>query len=161
MNENGERQRVGFRIVTGGGTLVNPMIEKVGKLSLELMTVGILSPVFASPSKGRTNAQGVAQIKISSDNAAIRRAAGLFLDKSVEEVKMTAAEVIIGHLTAAVASAAVSAGLDAPDLLTKQVSEAAASDLRNMGLEIVSIAIWRADADAKGEHERAARSFSN
>src|ERR1041385_4910822 len=36
-DERGERHRIGFRIVKGGGTLVNPLTERAEVLSLELV----------------------------------------------------------------------------------------------------------------------------
>ncbi|MHC4820484.1 MAG: flotillin family protein, partial [Planctomycetota bacterium] len=40
--ETGER--IGFRIVRGGGTFVLPVLEKVDFLSLELMTIEVKTP---------------------------------------------------------------------------------------------------------------------
>ena len=37
-DEHGERHRLGFRIVKGGGSLVNPILERVEIMSLELIT---------------------------------------------------------------------------------------------------------------------------
>src|SRR5205085_8311566 len=41
---HGERHRLGFRIVKGGGSLVHPILERVEVMSLELITLDIVTP---------------------------------------------------------------------------------------------------------------------
>src|SRR4051812_36817648 len=46
VDERGDRHRLGFRIKKGGGSLVNPFTERVETISLELITLDIVTPEF-------------------------------------------------------------------------------------------------------------------
>ena len=45
-DDSGERHRLGFRIVKGGGSLINPILERSETMSLELITLDIVTPEF-------------------------------------------------------------------------------------------------------------------
>src|SRR5580693_5354710 len=44
--EAGDDAKLGFRLVQGGGTIVWPIIEKVDRMSLEMITLDIKTPEF-------------------------------------------------------------------------------------------------------------------
>ena len=136
-----DRTRLGFRIVKAGGTFVLPVIEKAETLSLEV--VGIEMPKW----KGRT-AKGVpveadclAQVKIRGDDASILAAAEHFLSKNEEETKNIVRPVLEKHLGTILGS------LNAEEIdrdleaCAARVQTAAAQELGNMGLGMVSFTI--------------------
>src|SRR5205085_4550658 len=63
----GDRHRLGFRIVKGGGSLVNPILERVETISLELITLDIVTPEFYTKLGVPIKVDGVAQIKVKGD----------------------------------------------------------------------------------------------
>lgn len=40
----GQKERIGYRIVKGGGTVVWPVVERAERLSLEVMTLEVETP---------------------------------------------------------------------------------------------------------------------
>ena len=81
---DGATEATGFRIKKGGGAFIFPLLERVDVLSLEVMTLDITTPeVYTKPGVPIV-VDGVAQVKISGDEASIRTAAEQFLGKTVE-----------------------------------------------------------------------------
>jgi flotillin len=64
-----------FRIVTGGRAFVWPVLERVDDLSLEIMTIDITTPDVPTVQGVPVTVDGVAQVKIGSDENSIRTAA--------------------------------------------------------------------------------------
>jgi len=76
---------VGYRIVKSGSTFIWPVIERVDSLSLELIPLDFI--VAARDREGKdVKVQGQARIAVGQDEAAIYRAATLFLGKAPAEV---------------------------------------------------------------------------
>src|SRR5262249_51827761 len=99
-DDRGDRHRIGFRIVKGGGSLVNPLTERVETISLELITLDIVTPEMYTKQGVPIKVDGVAQIKVRGDDVSIRTAAEQFLNKSREEIKQIAYQTVAGHLRA-------------------------------------------------------------
>ena len=55
-DERGGKHRLGFRVVRGGGTLVYPFLERVDTMSLELITLDIVTPEFNAEIMARLQA---------------------------------------------------------------------------------------------------------
>jgi len=137
----GKKEKVGFRIVKGGGTIVLPVIERVDVLSLEIMTIDVRTPEVYTELGVPVNVDGVAQIKIKGDEVSIRTAAEQFLSKTTQEIKTVAHETLAGHLRAILGTMTVEDIYKNRDAFAQRVQEVSAVDMANMGLEIVSFTI--------------------
>lgn len=146
---SGERRRLGFRIVKGGGSLVNPLTERVEVMSLELITLDIVTPEMYTKQGVPIKVDGVAQIKVRGDDVSIRTAAEQFLNKSRDEIKQIAYQTVAGHLRAILGTLTVEEVYAAHDTFAQRVAEVSAGDLTNMGLEVVSFTI-REITDSRG-----------
>lgn len=146
---NGEKHRIGFRIVKGGGSLVNPLTERVEVMSLELITLDLVTPEFYTKMGVPIKVDGVAQIKVKGDDISIRTAAEQFLNKSRDEIKTIAYETVAGHLRAILGTLTVEEVYASHETFAQKVAEVSAGDLSNMGLEIISFTI-REIADSRG-----------
>ena len=149
VDEHGRERRLGFRIVKGGGTIVWPIIEKAETLSLEIMTLEVQTPEVYTITGVPVIVDGVAQIKVRSDDASIRTAAELFLGKSREEVAAIAHQTIEGHLRAIIGTLTVEEIYKEREKFAQKVQEIAAADLANMGLAVVSFVVKNV-ADKQG-----------
>ncbi|HVM47440.1 MAG TPA: SPFH domain-containing protein [Candidatus Acidoferrum sp.] len=139
---DGTRQMRGFRVVKGGGTFVIPVIEKVDKLSLELLTIDVQQEQDVYTSKGvPVRVDGVAQIKVKGDDISIATAAEQFLSKATDEIKNIAMQTLEGHLRAILGTMTVEDIYQNRDAFASKVQEVAAGDMANMGLSIVSFTI--------------------
>src|SRR5205809_2022716 len=139
---DGTVQMRGFRVVKGGGTFVIPVIEKVDRLSLELLTIDVQQEQDVYTSKGvPVRVDGVAQIKVKGDDISISTAAEQFLSKKTEEIKNIAMQTLEGHLRAILGTMTVEDIYQNRDAFASNVQEVAAGDMANMGLAIVSFTI--------------------
>ncbi len=149
---NGERHRLGFRVVKGGGSMVNPLTERYQLMSLELITLDIVTPEFYTKMGVPIKVDGVAQIKVKGDDISIRTAAEQFLNKSREEIKNIAYQTVAGHLRAILGTLTVEEVYAAHETFAQKVAEVSSGDLSNMGLEIISFTI-REISDSRGYME--------
>ncbi len=130
-----------FRIVTGGRSFVWPILERVDDLSLEIMTIHITTPDVPSVQGVNVTVDGVAQVKIGSDENSIRTAAIQFLSKSREQIEHVAHETLAGHLRAMVGTLTVEQLYRDREAFAQKVQEVSGEDMASMGLEIVSFVI--------------------
>lgn len=138
---SGKRLRRGYKIVAGGGTFVIPMFEKVNRMSLENITLDIVTPEFYTRLGVPIMVEGVAQIKVKSDDISIATAAEQFLTKTLEEIKSIAYQTVSGHLRAIMGTMTVEEVMTGHEAFAQRVQEVSAGDLANMGLTVVSFTI--------------------
>jgi flotillin len=137
----GKKERVGFRVVKGGGTLILPVVERVDVLSMEILTIEIAVQSVYTVQGVPVHVDGVAQIKVRGDDASIYTAAEQFLSKSTDGIIYVAHETLAGHLRAILGMLTVEEIYKDRDAFAQKVLEVSGSDLANMGLEIVSFVI--------------------
>ncbi len=130
-----------FRIVTGGRAFIWPVLERVDNLSLEILTIDITTPDVPSSQGVPVTVDGVAQVKIGSDENSIRTAAIQFLSKSQEEIRHVAHETLAGHLRAILGTLTVEQLYRDREAFAQKVQEVSGEDMNSMGLEIVSFVI--------------------
>jgi len=145
-----------FRIVTGGRSFIWPILERVDDLSLEIMTIDITTPDVPTVQGVPVTVDGVAQVKIGSDENSIRTAAIQFLSKSHEEIEHVAHETLAGHLRAILGTLTVEQLYRDREAFAQKVQEVSGDDMASMGLEIVSFVI-KDISDAEGYLEALGR----
>jgi flotillin len=145
----GSRGR-GFRIVRGGGTFVVPLLEKADVLSLEVMTIDVHTPDVYTMQGVPVEVDGVAQLKVdSNDEATVATAAEQFLGRGRNDIMNVAKQTVEGHLRAILGSMEVEEIYKDREKFAQNVQHVAATDLKNMGLKIVSFTL-RDIKDANG-----------
>lgn len=130
-----------FRIVKGGRSFIWPILERVDSISLELITIEIYIDNVYTIQGVPISVEGVAQIKVASDNVSIRTAAERFLSKNVNEITNVAHETLAGHLRAIVGTLTVEEIYRERDKFAQSVQDVSGTDLANMGLGIDSFVI--------------------
>lgn len=135
------RMKSNFRIVTGGRSFIWPVLERVDYLSLEILTIDITTPDVPSIQGVPVTVDGVAQVKIGSDENSIRTSAIQFLSKSREEIEHIAHETLAGHLRAILGTLSVEQLYRDREAFAQKVQEVSGEDMASMGLEIVSFVI--------------------
>ncbi|HNW35325.1 MAG TPA: SPFH domain-containing protein [Candidatus Ozemobacteraceae bacterium] len=141
VDPNGNKHTLGFKVVKGGRAFVWPIIERAERLSLELMTLEIQTPEVMTNSGVPVMVDGVAQIKVKSEEFAIHTAAEQFLGKSKSEIMGIAHQTLEGHLRAILGTMEVEEIIKNRDKFASNVQEVSAPDLARMGLVIVSFTI--------------------
>ena len=121
--------------------LSGPFLERVDYLSLEIITIDVTTPDVPSIQGVPVTVDGVAQVKIGSDENSIRTAAIQFLSKSIEEIEHIAHETLAGHLRAILGTLTVEQLYRDREAFAQKVQEVSGEDMASMGLEIVSFVI--------------------
>ncbi|MHC1787564.1 MAG: flotillin family protein [Christensenellales bacterium] len=135
-------KKFGYRIVRGGATIVLPLIERVDRLSLGIMQVDIRTtqPV---PSQEfiAVMVDGVANIKIGSDDVSLATAAEQILNWTPENIIAIAQQVLEGNMREIIGQMTIADLVQNRDKFALETSRAASLDMSNMGLEIINITI--------------------
>jgi len=137
----GQKERVGFRVVKGGGSFIIPVLERVDILSMEILTIEVEVRSVYTVEGVPVHVDGVAQIKVRGEDASIYTAAEQFLSKGPEGIVYVAHETLAGHLRGILGMLTVEEIYKDRDAFAQKVLEVSGSDLANMGLEIVSFVI--------------------
>lgn len=145
-----------FRIVTGGRAFVWPVLERIDDLSLEILTIDITTPDVPTSQGVPVTVDGVAQVKIGSDENSIRTAAIQFLSKTQDQIEHVAHETLAGHLRAILGTLTVEQLYRDREAFAQKVQEVSGDDMASMGLEIVSFVI-KDISDAEGYLEALGR----
>jgi flotillin len=131
----------GIKLITGGGTLVFPFIQKADRFSLEMMTIDIITPEVYTNLGVPIVVDAVAQVKVKNDPSMIRTAVERFLTKSPNEIIEVIKQTLEGHTRAIIGKMQVDEIIKERDKFANNVAEVSHDDLANMGLVIDSFAI--------------------
>jgi flotillin len=132
----------GYRTLIGGRTLVWPIIEKVSRLSLRNMQVGL--EVRAQAGGGTMipiTVTGVANVKVSSDPDVRGNAIERFLDQGSKEMQLVARETLEGGLRAVIGKMTPEEIVEDRDKFVATVMNEVSDDFRKLGLLIDSVNI--------------------
>jgi flotillin len=143
-------------MVKGGMTIVLPFVHEVKELDLSLITLDVAVHNVLSSNAVPITVDGIAQIKIGSDDTSIATAAEQLLDKSPEDIQYVAIQTLQGHLRAIIGLMTVEEVYKDREAFAQRVLEVAVDDLAGMGLQIVSFAI-KEISDEKGYLEALGR----
>lgn len=146
---DGTVRKIGYRISIGGGTFIKPLIERAEVLSLNVHTLTIKTPEVLTAKGVHIIAEASAQVKINSEEYAIRRAAEQFLGKGSEGIKDVAYGVLEGCMRAVLGTMTVEEIYQNREQFSEKVKQAAADDFERMGLTVLSFAL-KDISDTKG-----------
>lgn len=147
---SGGRQKtgLGYRILIGGRTPVIPIIEKVARLSLRNLQVGL---EVKAQSGGGTMLPviitGVANVKIASSPELRPNAIERFLGQPVQEIQRVARETLEGGLRAVVGKMRPEEIVEDRDMFVATVMKEVTDDFCKLGLVIDSVNIQNVHDD--------------
>src|SRR3954470_4452204 len=152
--EDAVEESLGFKIVTGKGTLVLPGVQRVRRLSLDLheteMQIDCVT-VQGIPLR----VKGVAIFKIGDDYASIANAARRFLDQQ-DKMEAKVHNVFAGHLRSIVGSMKVEEMIRQRERMTEETRKHSSPEMAKLGLIIDSLQIQEIE-DPTGYIENLAR----
>jgi len=132
----------GFKIVSGKGKVVYPMVQTCKVLSLELMSFDVAPQQDLYTNQGvAVTVEAVAQIKVKSDDVSIKTAAEQFLTKTPDEREGLIRLVMEGHLRGIIGQLTVEQIVKEPEMVADRMRSTCADDLSKMGLEVISFTI--------------------
>jgi len=139
--ETGES--LGFKIVTGRGTLVIPGVQVVRRLSLDLRE-SELQIACVTQQGIPVHIKGVVIYKVGDDFASIANAARRFLDQQ-DRMDARIQQVFAGHLRAICGSLTVEDLIRERDKLTEATRGASGTEMEKLGLIVDSLQIQEID----------------
>ena len=123
----------------GGWAFVCPCVQKVQRLPLALMTLSVASPRVYTMHGVPLSVTGIAQVKITSNNEEMLRAAvEQFIDKTDKEIQDIAKATLEGHQRAIMGALTVDEIFKDRQKFSQQVFDCASTDLFNMGIQVIS-----------------------
>ncbi len=155
-------KKFGYRIIRGGATFYVPAIERIDQLDMCLTQVDIKTaqPV---PTKEYISVlvDGVANIKIGSDDLSIATAAEQLLHYNADQIKSLAKDVLEGNMREIIGQMTIAELVQNRDKFAQESIKAAMADMRNMGLEIINLTIQNfSDKDGNVIDTMAARNVA-
>lgn len=138
---DGTIRKIGYRMSVGGGTFVKPFIEQVQVLPLEIYTLNIKTPEVLTAQGVHIIAEATAQVKISSEENAVRRAAEQFLSSGGQGIKDVSYSVLEGYMRAVLGAMTVEEVYQNREQFAAKVIQSSQKDFGRMGLEILSFAL--------------------
>jgi flotillin len=136
-------ESLGFKIVTGRGTLVIPGVQVVRKLSLDLRE-SELQIACVTQQGIPVHIKGVVIYKVGDDFASIANAARRFLDQQ-DRMDARIQQVFAGHLRAICGSLTVEDLIRERDKLTEATRGASGTEMEKLGLIVDSLQIQEID----------------
>lgn len=133
------------RVISGGGGIVVPLLEKTDRISLENMKIEVSTAGALTEQGVDIKADGVAVIKVKSDRESVLSAMEQFNtgneNRTIDVIKDTAKDVLEGKLREIISKMTVEEIYKDREKFASQVQEVAALDLSQMGLEIKAFTI--------------------
>src|SRR5256885_6613612 len=137
------QESLGFKIVTGKGTLVIPGVQTVRRLSLDLRE-SELSIDCVTHQGIPLGIRGVVIFKVGDDFTSIANAARRFLDQQ-DQMDARVHNVFAGHLRAIVGQMAVEEMIRDREKLTQLTRESSGREMEKLGLIVDSLQIQEID----------------
>ncbi len=133
------------RVISGGGGIVIPVLERTDRISLENMKIEVKTTGALTEQGVDIIADGVAVIKVRSDKESILSAVEQFNTgneaKTIKVIEDIAKDVLEGKLREIISKLTVEEIYKDREKFASQVQEVAALDLADMGLEIKAFTI--------------------
>ena len=130
------------RILIGKAGWRIPFLERVDKLSLQVMTVDVKTSE-AVPTNEFINVMvdGVANVKISSDPALLTRAAESLLGMKQPQLIAMVTQVLEGNMREIVGSVGLKEMVQDRQGVAKKITENVVPDMQKLGIEVVNFNI--------------------
>ena len=138
---DGTVRKIGYRMSIGGGRFVKPFIEQVQLLPLDVYTLQIKTPEVITSKGVNIVAEATAQVKISSEDYMIRRAAEQFLNTGADGIKEVSQSVLEGYVRAVIGSMTVEEIYQNREKFASNIINNSKTDFERMGLEVLSFAL--------------------
>ncbi|MAC28058.1 MAG: flotillin [Myxococcales bacterium] len=129
-------RKVGYRVVFGGRAYRWPILERVDRMDLSLLSVPMAIRGAYSEGGIPLPLHAVANVKIASDPRLIGNAIERFLGHPRAEIARVAKETLEGHLRGVIATMTPEEVNEDRLKFAERLSEEAGADLRKLGLQL-------------------------
>lgn len=147
---SGSKRRLGdaqFRIVTGHGGFVLPIVRKARLLSLALQEAEIVEDCITNQGI-RLNVRAVAVFKVGDDPVSIANAARRFLSEQ-DRMEVLAGRIFAGHLRSIIGGLTVEQIIRERDRVAQEVKDGSHGEMEKLGIVVDALEIQEIE-DASG-----------
>lgn len=138
---DGTLEKLGYRLVNGGGTFIWPVIERVDHLTLEIATA-VLEPLKVPAGDGEAlQISGTVQVRVNGGTELIRSAVEQFLNKTTDEIGAIAGLALSSRLRSVMAAGDPRKALADRDGFESLVRGRMETDADGLGLCIVTLGL--------------------
>ncbi|KAI1289679.1 Flotillin-1 [Halotydeus destructor] len=127
-----------IRLIQSGRTFVWPLLQKVQRITLSMITIALESPSVLTKEAVPLSVTTVACVKIEGQKDKLIIACNMFANRKENEIGDIARDVLEGHQRAIIGSMLVEDILSNQEKFARKVTEAASDDLSRMGLTVIS-----------------------
>lgn len=127
------------RIVVGKATLRIPFLERVDKLTLELIQIDVKAHNVPTLDFINVDVDAVANVRIPNDEELIQVAARHFLNQNAEYIAKNVQQVLEGNMREIIGQLNLVSLVNDKQLFSQKIQENATDDIYNIGLEIVNL----------------------
>lgn len=131
----------GFEIYIGGGVYAYPFVQKVERVSLEVMEVPITIRNAYSKGGIAMDIDAIANVKIASDSELITNAIERFLGRDINEIRRAAKETLEGHLRQVIAGLTPEQVNEDRLAFAESLADESEMDLQKLGLHLDTLKI--------------------
>jgi len=141
----GRRSRSGvpFRVVVGHGAFVNPLIRRVGMLSLAMREAEVQETCVTGQGIS-VNVRAIIAFKVGNDDESIVNAGQRFLSDQ-DQMSVLTGRIFSGHLRSIVGSMTVEEIVTERQKLATEVLDGSKGEMANIGLTVDSLQIQSID----------------
>ena len=127
------------RVLIGKATIRIPFLERVDKLTLELIQIDIKTNNVPTSDFINVNVDAVANVRIPNNSDLIQVAARHFLNQSPEYIAQNVQQVLEGNMREIIGQMPLIDLVNNKQLFSQKIQENAKDDINNIGLEIVNL----------------------
>lgn len=127
------------RIVVGKATLRIPFLERVDKLTLELIQIDVKAHNVPTLDFINVDVDAVANVRIPNNEELIQVAARHFLNQNAEYIAKNVQQVLEGNMREIIGQLNLVSLVNDKQLFSQKIQENATDDIYNIGLEIVNL----------------------
>ncbi len=132
---------IGFRVVFGGRAFRVPVVERVDRMDMTLISVPMTIRGAYSEGGIPLSVHAIANVKISSDPSVIGNAIERFLGHTRDDVARVAKETLEGHLRGVLATMTPEEVNEDRLKFAERMTDEAGADLRKLGLQLDTLKI--------------------
>jgi flotillin len=139
--EGAKQEVIGFRLLTGGGKVIWPIVEEYNEMELGVRGIEFDVEDIPTADGVRVTVSGIAALRIGHDQDSLIAAARNFGDKTDSQIDALLQRLMSGQLRAILGKMKVEQLIQERDQLNKQVLEVAEADMAKLGIKIDLLAI--------------------
>lgn len=140
-DSSGTLVKRGFKIVTGGGQFLIPVLERYKVMSTEAFQVSIEESGVPTAKNVPVTIEAMATCRISANPDEQANAVQAFLDKTGDVITKTISEILRGHVRSIIAKLSVEQILRDRAEFNKQVLEESADEFKRLGIQIITLVV--------------------